>query len=94
MSQRLYIVSYDIHDRKRWRRVFTLMERRGEHRQLSVFLVKTDRVGLRSLIRALNERIDAEEDSVVIAPVGRGVDDRMTELGVKGPMPGAEVLII
>ncbi|WP_298572034.1 CRISPR-associated endonuclease Cas2 [uncultured Aliiroseovarius sp.] len=94
MPRRFYIVSYDIRDRKRWRRVFALMDRRGEHRQLSVFLVKTDNSGLRSLVNALAEIIDPTEDSVIIAAVGRSTDSQMIELGAKGPMPGAEVLII
>ena len=33
----LYIVTYDIRDQKRWRRLFRAMEGRGEWLQLSVF---------------------------------------------------------
>lgn len=94
MARRLYIVCYDIRSPKRWRRVFALMDRSGLHRQLSVFLVKKDRRGMERLINDLDGLIDPDEDTVVIAPVGRGEVDRITELGVKGAMPGAQVLIV
>lgn len=94
MGRRLYIVCYDICSPKRWRRVFTLMGQTGQHRQLSVFLVKTDRRGLKRLAGKLENLIDPDEDSVIIAPVGRGEANRLIELGMKGTMPGARVLIV
>lgn len=94
MAQRLYLVCYDIRSPKRWRRVFALMDRSGTHRQLSVFLVRKDRRTIAGLARALEGLIDPAEDSVVIAPVGRGEADRMIELGIPGPLPGAQILIV
>ncbi len=70
------------------------MKRRGTHRQLSVFLVKTNQAGMKRLISELDKIIDPVEDSVVVAPVGRGEHDRLIEIGVKGVMPGAQTLII
>jgi len=94
MARRLYIVSYDIRSPKRWRRVFARMKRAGSHRQYSVFLVKTDAKGLKTLATDLEQLIDPRVDSILLAPLGRGPADRMTELGVKGEMPGAQLLII
>ncbi|MCB1329097.1 MAG: CRISPR-associated endonuclease Cas2 [Maritimibacter sp.] len=94
MAQRIYIVAYDISDRKRWRRVFGVLHRKAEHRQLSVFLIKTDAKGAARLAATLQKLIDPKTDSVLIAPLGRGDDDRMIELGVSGPYPGARVAII
>ncbi|SUS04830.1 hypothetical protein DF3PA_310022 [Candidatus Defluviicoccus seviourii] len=37
MTQRLYLVAYDVSAPKRWRRVFKLMKGYGEWLQLSVF---------------------------------------------------------
>ena len=36
-DERLYIVTYDIADQRRWRRVFKAMQGYGEWLQLSVF---------------------------------------------------------
>lgn len=36
-NERLYIVTYDTADQKRWRRVFRVMEAYGHWLQLSVF---------------------------------------------------------
>lgn len=94
MVQRLYIVAYDISSPKRWRRVFAALHRKGEHRQLSVFLVKTDARGVARLAATLQDLIDPETDSVLIAPVGRGEGDRMVELGIPGPSPGAKLVIM
>lgn len=94
MAQRLYIVTYDISDPKRWRRVYGVLHRKAEHRQLSVFLLKSDAKGVARLAATLAEMIDPRSDSVLIAPVGRGDGDRMIELGISGPLPGAKIAII
>ncbi|MFA7096009.1 MAG: CRISPR-associated endonuclease Cas2, partial [Gammaproteobacteria bacterium] len=43
MDERLYIVSYDIADAKRWRAVFKIMKGYGEWLQLSVFQCRMSR---------------------------------------------------
>ena len=94
MAQRLYIVTYDISCPKRWRRIFATLHRKAEHRQLSVFLLKTDAKGVARLAANLDRLIDPKADSVLIAPIGRGGGDRMIELGIPGPIPGAQLVII
>lgn len=43
MDEHLYIVTYDIRDPKRWRRVFKIMNGYGEWVQLSVFQCRMSR---------------------------------------------------
>ncbi len=77
MRQR-YLVTYDISDPKRLRRVYKAMRGFGEHLQLSVFecdLSPTERIQLESL---LTEIIHDHEDQVLIVDLGpsngRGTD--------------------
>ena len=93
MAQRLWIVSYDVSCPKRWRRVFALMKRKGVHRQLSVFLVRTDAAGQRRLLADLSCLIDPTKDSLLMAPID-AAGGAIAELGLQGPTPGAPVLLI
>jgi CRISPR-associated protein Cas2 len=43
IEERLYIITYDISDDRRWRRVFKLMKGYGRWLQLSVFSVPPQR---------------------------------------------------
>jgi len=43
MDEHLYIVTYDIRDPKRWRRIFKIMNGYGEWVQLSVFQCRMSR---------------------------------------------------
>jgi CRISPR-associated protein Cas2 len=66
----LYVVTYDIADPKRWRRVFKTMRGFGDHLQLSVFLCDLplmERVNMQAI---LHEVIHHEEDKVMIADLG------------------------
>lgn len=66
----LYVVTYDISDAKRWRRVYRTMRGFGDHLQLSVFLCDlplTDRVHLQAI---LHDLIHHEEDKVLIVDLG------------------------
>lgn len=83
-----FIVSYDISDPKRLRRVFKLLYGYGEHVQFSVFrceLAATDRIQLMAKLKGI---IHHEQDQVlfidlgpahgraekVIATIGRGYE--------------------
>ena len=68
--RRLYLVTYDISEPRRLRRVFKTMQGFGEHLQLSVFqcdLTAIDRVEMQA---ALQEIIDRDEDKVLIIDLG------------------------
>jgi CRISPR-associated protein Cas2 len=69
MRQR-FLVTYDVSDPKRLRRVFKVMKGFGTHLQLSVFscdLTEMTQVMMRA---ALAEEINHTEDSVLIIDIG------------------------
>ncbi len=69
MRQR-YIVTYDIADPTRLRRVFRILKGYGEHLQLSVFRCDLTKMMLAKLKAELNEIINADRDQVLIIDVG------------------------
>ena len=93
MTRRLHIITYDIGNPKRWRRLFALMKRRGAHRQLSVFLVLADREGIRKLANEIAAIVDPVADRVLIAPLDQEAGTRLIEIGTTGPMPGPVIAI-
>jgi len=68
--RRLYIVTYDICDPKRLRRVFKTMKGFGVHLQLSVFQCDLPAVDLVRMREALEEIINHAEDQVLIVDLG------------------------
>lgn len=69
-DEHLFIITYDISDRRRWRRVFRTLQGYGEWLQLSVFqcrLTARRRVELESRLRAL---VKAGEDHLLLIDVG------------------------
>lgn len=83
MEEHLYIITYDIADPKRWRRVFKLMKGYGEWLQLSVFQCRLSRRRHAELIATLDGLILNEHDHVLMVDVGPAdkVDPRVTSLG-------------
>jgi CRISPR-associated protein Cas2 len=69
MRQR-YIVTYDIADPRRLRKVFKLMKGFGEHLQLSVFRCDLTKMTLATMKADLNAIIHAQKDQVLIIDVG------------------------
>jgi len=66
----LYVVTYDIRDDKRWRRVFKLMRGYGDHLQYSVFRCElSDRERI-ELMEKLTQVIKHDEDQVLMFPLG------------------------
>ncbi len=65
-----YIVSYDISDPKRLRKVFKLMKGYGEHVQLSVFRCELTHRALVELRARLADLINNDEDQVLFVDVG------------------------
>jgi CRISPR-associated protein Cas2 len=68
--RRLYIVTYDICDPKRLRRVFKTMKGFGTHLQLSVFQCDLPAVDIMKMRAALTEIIHHTEDQVLIIDLG------------------------
>ncbi len=69
-DERLFIVTYDIADQKRWRRVFKAMHGYGEWIQLSVFQCRLSRRRRAELETRLRELVKNGEDHVLLIDVG------------------------
>jgi CRISPR-associated protein Cas2 len=82
-DQHLYIVAYDIHDIKRWRRVFRVMKGYGEWLQLSVFQCRLNLQQHAELIALLDGIIQHQEDHLVLLDLGPAerVVPRVVSLG-------------
>ncbi len=68
--ERLFIISYDISEPKRWRRVFRLMKGYGEWLQLSVFQCRLGRMRALQLEAELRDLINQQEDHILILDIG------------------------
>jgi CRISPR-associated protein Cas2 len=83
VEERLYIVTYDISDEKRWRRVYKIMGGYGRWLQLSVFQCRLTARRRAELARRLEEAIHGRDDHVLILDLGPAdkVDPRVESLG-------------
>jgi len=83
VDQHLYIVSYDIADQKRWRRVFRIMKGYGEWLQLSVFQCRLSRRRHAELIELLDGIIHHANDHVLLLDIGvaDAIKPRVVSLG-------------
>ena len=68
--RRIFIVSYDISDPKRWRHVYRTMRGFGEHLQLSVFACDLTASQRMQMIAALENVIDGDKDQVLVIDLG------------------------
>jgi CRISPR-associated protein Cas2 len=83
IEERLYIVTYDISDDRRWRRVFRLMGGYGRWLQLSVFQCRLSARRRAEMARRLEQLIHDRNDHVLILDLGPAdkVDPRVESLG-------------
>lgn len=96
MAEHLYVISYDISDTKRWRRVFRTMKGYGEWLQLSVFQCCLRRERMAELIVLLDGIIHHGQDHVVILDLGPAdaVKPRITSLGKEFKPVRKELVIV
>lgn len=82
-DEHLYIVTYDIADPKRWRRVFRLMEGFGDWLQLSVFQCRLSARRHAELVHLLDGIIHHDDDHVLLIDIGviENVVPRIVSLG-------------
>ncbi len=82
-EEHLFVVTYDIHDPRRWRRVYEFLQGYGEWLQLSVFQCRLDRRRLVIVEAGLRERINQREDHVLLLDLGPAdrVQPRVRSLG-------------
>jgi CRISPR-associated protein Cas2 len=92
-----YLVSYDICDKKRLRRVFKKMNGYGDAVQLSVFRCELSAKERELMIGALDEIIHHDQDQVMIVDLGpaRGQERaRIKVLGRKNPPLSNDPLVV
>lgn len=82
-EEHLYVITYDISDPKRWRRVFKIMKGYGEWLQLSVFQCRLSQQRHADLIALLDGIIHHDADHVLFVDVGPAdrVAPRVVSLG-------------
>jgi CRISPR-associated protein Cas2 len=68
--EHLYIVTYDVRDPRRWRRLFRAMQGFGDWLQLSVFQCRLDKMRILRLEAAIREIVNSMEDHVLIMDLG------------------------
>jgi CRISPR-associated protein Cas2 len=73
-AEHAYVVTYDIADPKRWRRVFKTMKGYGRWLQLSVFHCRLDGGRRIEMAATLDAIIDRSADHVVILDLGPADD--------------------
>ena len=87
--RRHYLVTYDIADAKRLRRVFKTMKGFGAHVQFSVFQCDLPDIDLVRMKAALTEIIDQREDQVLIIDLGATESNpvkRIESMGIKAEL--------
>lgn len=95
-EEHLYIVTYDIADSKRWRRVFRLMEGFGDWLQLSVFQCRLSARRHAELVQLLDGIIHHDDDHVLLIDIGvvENVVPRIVSLGkAYNPVDRAAVIV-
>ncbi len=96
MDEHLYVITYDITDQKRWRRVFKLMNGYGEWLQLSVFQCRLSRRRHAELVALLDGAILHGQDHVLMVDVGLAekVDPHVISLGKTFTAVQREAIIV
>lgn len=70
MQEHLYIISYDISEPRRWRKIFKLLHGYGEWLQFSVFQCRLSRKRLIQMEALLREFLNQHEDHLLILDLG------------------------
>lgn len=85
-EERLYIVTYDIGEPRRWRMVFKLMNGFGDWLQLSVFQCRLVSARHAEMLTRLRATVSATEDHVLVIDLGP-IDScapRISSIGKQG----------
>lgn len=96
VDEHIYIVTYDIGEPRRWRRLFKLMNGYGEWLQLSVFQCRLTRRRRIELAAAINEVINHNQDHVLILDLGSvdRVELRVESMGKTYAPVSREAIIV
>ena len=96
IDEHLYIVTYDISDEKRWRRLFKVMHGYGEWLQLSVFQCRLTRTRQAELVHLIEGILHHEKDHLLMLDIGpvENVQPRVLSIGKAfAPVVRAPVIV-
>ena len=95
-KERLYLVTYDISDPKRWRRIFNVMKGYGHWLQLSVFQCRLTARRRTEMALRLEEWLKPTKDHILIVDLGPAdkVNPRVESLGKSYEAPTRSATII
>jgi len=94
--ENFYIVTYDISEPKRWRKVFKLMKAYGHWLQLSVFQCRLTSKRHAQMCARIEGLIKPTEDHVLIIDLGSAdqINSNIESLGKSYKIPTREAVII
>ena len=94
--ERLYVVTYDISDSKRWRKVFRLLKGFGHWMQLSVFQCRLTARRQSEMMAGLERIMNMAEDHVIIMDLGPAdkVELKVESLGKPYEAPRRQATIV
>ena len=94
--ERLYLVTYDIANPKRWRQVFKVMNGFGHWLQLSVFQCRLAARRRAEMAARLEKLIKPSDDHILIVDLGPAdrVDVRVESLGKGYESPKRQAMIV
>ena len=95
-KERLYLVTYDISDPKRWRRIFNIMKGYGHWLQLSVFQCRLTARRRTEMTVRLEEYMKPTEDHILIMDMGPAdkIRPRVESLGKNYEAPTRQATIV
>ena len=95
-KERLYLVTYDISDPKRWRRIFNIMKGYGHWLQLSVFQCRLTARRRTEMTVRLEECMRPTEDHILIMDMGPAdkIRPRVESLGKNYEAPTRQATIV
>ena len=95
-NERLYIVTYDIADPKRWQQIFKTMKGYGHWLQLSVFQCRLTARRRTEMTMRLEDLIRPADDHILIMDLGPAdsVDPRVESLGKTYEAPARQATIV
>ena len=95
-KERLYLVTYDISDPKRWRRIFNIMKGYGHWLQLSVFQCRLTARRRTEMTVRFEEYMKPTEDHILIMDMGPAdkIRPRVESLGKNYEAPTRQATIV
>ena len=95
-KERLYVVTYDIADPKRWRRIFKVMKGYGHWLQLSVFQCRLTARRRAEMTIRLEDCMKQREDHILIMDMGPAdkISPRVESLGKSYEAPTRHATIV